>query len=133
MSKTISLKLSSTLPTNTVFQAILDAVNVTQRKFLDTEMVYAGFTYRPTFINDDKNKDENGEKLWSNGTRIVAYDFSTFAVLFGLNGQKSLMLNSDFHEFSASLADTPENKDFLNEVADILRDKIDEYITLDES
>lgn len=125
MSRTATISISSHVHILTVLNELLSSVNVCQRIRLDNAMEKAGFDYRPSFLASDVNRDENGKKLWTNGSVIHSSSFTTTTILFSLNGEKAIMVNADIQEnrVTASMPESEEHTKFLMEIVADLRER----------
>jgi mRNA-degrading endonuclease RelE of RelBE toxin-antitoxin system len=124
MGRTVSIRFKTEQNTLTAMKQVLDAVNKAQRKVWHSIAEDQGLN-TIEFLHAEKQKEN-----WSNGARIHSTDFTTFAILFKMDGNEKAILINDCGCVNASMGFTEENADFMNKVMDELEHFADETLRL---
>tara|TARA_Y100001960_G_scaffold1222_1_gene1353 strand:- start:29890 stop:30312 length:423 start_codon:yes stop_codon:yes gene_type:complete len=124
MGRTVSIRFKTKQNTLTAMKQVLDAVNKAQRKIWHSIAEEQGLN-TIEFLHAEKQKDN-----WSNGAHIHSTDFTTFAILFKMDGKEKSILINDYSCVNASMGFTEENADFMNKVLDELEHLADETLRL---
>ena len=130
MSVSTTIKMKFSRPVLTVLNEILSVVNIEQRIELDKHMESNDVTFRPFFLMSNSNLDSSGKKKWTNGARIHSTNFTTFAILFGLDGEKAIMLNVIEDEIFLSMNSSEQHNSFMGKIAVSIDNQFDETVYL---